>query len=807
LPLSLQKLYTYHITEAEATFLQKGMRVAVPFGKSKIYTALVKDIHQHQPIGYKAKEIYQILDNQPIVTVKQLTHWQWIADYYMCSLGEVFKSSVPSALLLESETLVNKNLQFTEEGNLSDDEFLIYEALQYQSTLPIKKISEILNKKNVLPTINKMLAKKAIVLKEEIVEQYKPKLVKYIKLAADFTTDNSLNDLLIQLKNAKRQRDAVMNYFAITAIDKKPVSISSLTEKSGVSTAIIKALINKKVFEDYYLQVDRVNFGEVESALKELTNAQQQALTSIKEQFKNKEVLLLKGITSSGKTEVYTRLIEETINKGKQVLYLLPEIALTTQLINRLKKYFADKISVYHSKYSLNERVEVWNNLLQKKQKTTIILGARSSLLLPFSNLGLIIVDEEHETSFKQFDPAPRYHARDAAIVLNNIHHSKLILGSATPSIESYYNVKNKKYGFTSLNERYGNVLLPEIKLVNIKEKLHKKRMNGHFSDTILSLMQEAFENKEQIIIFQNRRGFSPIVECQTCGVSPQCPNCDVSLTYHKYTNELKCHYCGFHTHKEDTCFACGSPNIDTKGFGTEQLEIELKSLFPSQKIGRMDLDTTRGKYAYEKIISNFQNRDIDVLVGTQMLAKGLDFKNVTLVGVLNADNMLNFPDFRAHERAFQLMVQVAGRAGRAQKRGKVIIQTYNPHHKILQQIISNTYDEMYTAQMQERLQYKYPPINRIIKFTLKDKNSQKVNEASNWLGKSLTNSFNDDVLGPTSPSIARIRNQYLKNILLKLPKNNSIYKSKEIIRKISNSFKAIAKFRSVRLIIDVDNY
>ena len=457
-----------------------------------------------------------------------------------------------------------------------------------------------------------------------------------------------------------------------------------------------------------------------------------------------------------------------------QVLYLLPEIALTTHIISRLQKFFGDHISVYHSRYSVDERVEVWNNLLENKDKAQIILGARSSVLLPFSNLGLVIVDEEHETSFKQFEPSPRYHARDTAIMLGHLHGAKVLLGSATPSIETFYNTRENKYGYVRLDSRFGEIMLPEIELVDIKEKHRKKRMTGHFSDRLMGLMEDALAEKEQIILFQNRRGYSPIVECSSCGVAPQCPNCDVSLTFHKFNNELRCHYCGHHQALPSTCPACGNPTLDTKGFGTEQIELELKELFPERKVARMDLDTTRGKYGYQKLLNSFEHHEIDILVGTQMLTKGLDFKNVTLVGVLNADNLLNFPDFRAHERTYQLMVQVSGRAGRDQKRGKVAIQSFNPYHQILQQVTTNDYEGMYRDQLNERHQFTYPPFIRLVKIVLKHKDLIKVEAAANWMGKSLENAFQENVLGPTSPSIGRIRNRYIKTILIKLPKNRS---------------------------------
>ncbi|MCF6280507.1 MAG: primosomal protein N' [Flavobacteriaceae bacterium] len=806
LPISLPKLFTYSITQAEATFLQKGMRVAVEFGKKKIYTALVYEIHQNPPKGYDAKEIHQVLDETPIVTKIQLQHWQWISDYYMCTLGDVFRAALPSAFLLESETAILKNNAFENENELSNDEFLIFEALEQQSELNVNQVITILNKKTVFPILKSMLDKKAITIKERIYEQYKPKLIKYIRLNPIYT-ENKLNELLDSLNRAKKQREVVLTYFQLEASTKKPIKVKELESKSGSSSTTIKALVDKGIFDYYFIQIDRVDFKGKSNPLKKLNEYQEIALKEIENSFKEKEVVLLHGVTSSGKTEIYADLIQKCIDKNRQVLFLLPEIALTTQLIVRLQHYFGEKVAVFHSKYSMNERVEVWNNVLENKPKAQIILGARSSLFLPFSNLGLIIVDEEHETSYKQFDPAPRYHARDAAIVLASMHKSKILLGSATPSIESYQNAKLRKYGFVTLNRRHGNVLLPEVELVNIKEKHRKKRMKGHFSDRLIEMITDALEEKEQIILFQNRRGFSPIVECETCGVSPQCANCDVSLTFHKFRNELRCHYCGHHQAMKYNCGACGSEKLNTKGFGTEQIELELATLFPNTKIGRMDLDTTRGKYGYQKIIGQFQAQEIDILVGTQMLSKGLDFSNVSLVGILNADNMLNFPDFRAHERSFQLMVQVSGRAGRAKKRGKVAIQTFNPYHQILQQVSTNAYEQMFKEQLDERWQYQYPPFYRMIKITLKHRDFNRVDSAAIWLGKALTNVFRENVLGPTTPVVSRVRNQYIRTLLIKIPPKQSLKTTKEHILKIKNVFQSVKDFRPIRFGIDVDNY
>ncbi|UMB54520.1 primosomal protein N' [Lutibacter sp. A64] len=806
LPIPLSKLFTYKITEAEANFLKPGMRIAVEFGKSKIYTALVYNIHNTAPVGYEAKDIYQILDEFPIVNQLQLKHWEWLANYYMCALGEVFRAALPSAFLLESETEIQLVAGFTNEEILSDEEFLIFEALQHQSQLSIFKIIEILGKKNVFPIIKTLIEKNVIVVKEQIYEQYKPKLIKYIRLKAPWDSNDKLSKLLEELSRAKKQRELILTYFQLQSL-KKPIKATVLQDKAGTSSSVLKSLIDKEILEYYFIQKDRINFNGVSSEIKELTSHQQEAYKGIKTSFETKKVTLLKGVTSSGKTEIYAKLIKQLLEDGKQVLYLLPEIALTTQLIERLQYYFGEYLSVFHSKYSMNERVEVWNNVLENKQKAQLILGARSSLFLPFSNLGFIIVDEEHELSFKQYDPAPRYHARDAAIVLASQHKAKVLLGSATPSVETFYNAQQGKYGFVELNRRFGDVLLPEIELVDVKEKYRKKRMKGHFSDRLLEMIQDALDEKEQVILFQNRRGFAPVVECETCGVSPQCPQCDVSLTFHSFRKELRCHYCGYRQAMPHNCGACGSEKLNTKGFGTEQIEQELEQLFPDVSIGRMDLDTTRGKYGYQKIIGKFEAQEIDILVGTQMLSKGLDFANVSLVGIMNADTMLNFPDFRAHERSYQLMVQVAGRAGRAKKRGKVAIQTFNPYHQILQQVSTNSYNEMFKEQLDERWQYHYPPFYRIIKITLRHKDYVRVEEGANWLGKSLTNIFKEQILGPTTPAISKIRNYYIRHIIIKIPQKQSLAVTKSNILRVKNSFQAIKQFRSIKFNIDVDNY
>ena len=736
LPIPLKQTFTYEVNKDEARFLKPGMRVAVPFGKAKIYTGIVLNIHQQTPQGYEIKSIDQILDEFPVINEFQIQHWQWMASYYLCTLGEVLKAAIPNGFLLESETIITLNTNATiAVSELNDLEFLVLEALQSQPSLHINDIRSILDRKNVMGVLTNLIEKKHIVVQEEVHEKYRPKIKRFIKLSSHYSSQENLKDLLDTLSRAPKQREVIMTLLMLSSKENKAIESVLLQKKSNSNSAVINKLIAKEILEEYFIQKDRVEFNlEKNAPIKNLSAAQTQALDEINTSFIKNDITLLQGVTSSGKTEIYVQLIDYAIKQGKQVLYMLPEIALTTQLISRLQNYFGEKISVYHSKYSISERVEVWNNVLDHKAKAQIIIGARSSLFLPFSKLGLLIVDEEHEPSFKQYAPSPRYNGRDSAVVLAKYHGAKLLMGSATPSLESFFNATNNRYGLVTLKKRFGNVLMPEIELVDVKEKHRKKLMKGHFSDRLLEEINEALKNKEQVILFQNRRGYSPIIECTTCGISPQCPNCDVSLTFHQYKNQLRCHYCGYHTSKMISCIACGNETLDSKGFGTEQIELELKELFPDHQIARMDQDSMKGKHAYAKIIEAFELKEIDILVGTQMLAKGLDFRNVSLVGVMNADNLLNFPDFRAHERSFQLLQQVAGRAGRTKKRGKVIIQTYNPYHQILQQVSTNNFEEMYQQQLEERYRYKYPPFYRMIKITLKDRSFQKMDKASLWL-------------------------------------------------------------------------
>jgi primosomal protein N' (replication factor Y) len=808
LPLPLKQLFTYEVSESEAHEIKMGMRLAVPFGKTKVYTGLAVQLHEQKPLHYETKPIEQILDEVPLVTKNQLQFWKWIADYYMCSLGEVMKTALPNALLLESETIIEwDSATEMKAEELDDEEFLIYEALQKQNALKIHEIMQILDKKTVLPVIKRMADKGILLVNQELNTKYTPKLKKYIRLTEANSTKDELPRLLEKLSSSPKQKEALLKYFTYSAKTKKPITTKDLSEKANASASVVKALVKKEVFEEYQVKQDRIDFSIAKTrAAFQLSEAQKKAKHAIEEVFLTKEVCLLHGVTSSGKTEIYIQLIEKVLQQGKQVLFLLPEIALTTQLIKRLQAFFGEEVLVFHSKYSQNERVEVYRHVLHQ-DKGKIVIGARSSLFLPFSNLGLIIVDEAHESSFKQYDPAPRYHARDAAIVLASFFKAKTLLGSATPSLESLDNVKRLKYGYVRINERFGNVQPPRIELIDFKELSRKKQVKGHFSKPLLLALEACMNNGKQAILFQNRRGFSPILECNTCGHSPQCPSCDVSLTYHKHNNSLRCHYCGYSMAMQTKCLACSSPDVTTKGFGTEQVETELHELYPEWRIQRMDHDTTRRKHAYDRIISSFENHEVDVLIGTQMLTKGLDFRNVNLVGVMNADSLLNFPDFRAYERCFQLLVQVAGRAGRTEEQGLVLIQTYNPNHQILQQVTTNDYKTMFKEQMYERKSYEYPPFFRLIKFTLKGRDYNRINEASDWLASYLKQSFGKQVFGPEFPPVARIKNKYHKNIQLKIAPGQSIIKSKKVVQKALNSFEAVGQFRSIRVVVNVDPY
>ena len=809
LPLPLPKLYTYRINEDEAHFLQTGMRVAVSFGKSKVYTALVHKVHTNEPT-YETKDIEYILDETPIVTPEQITHWQWIADYYMCTLGEVIKSALPSAFLLESETIIEIAEKDLNSNLFSDDEFQVYEALHYKTALKGSEVSKIIPKKKTLKVIKSLVEKGAARISERIFEKYVPKLVKYIRLAEAYQSQEGLQKALELLKGEK-QKKLIMAYFNYINREVLPLKVEKLLEEAKVSNAVLKSVVEKGILEIYYLQKDRVSFADSEVlAKKTLNNIQNEALYQVQQQFQTKNTVLLQGVTASGKTEIYIELIDQYLKEGKQVLYLLPEIALTIHLINRLKKHFGKNLSVYHSKYNTNERVEVWNNVLNNCSKAQLVVGVRSSVYLPFKDLGLVVIDEEHDSSYRQFDPAPRLQARDSAIMLANLFKAKTLLGTATPSIESMHNVKVGKYGFVYLSKRYANFLPPTIELIDIKDKQHRKRMNGHFSDILIEEMTNTLSQGKQVLLFQNRRGYAPIVQCMHCGTVPQCPHCDVSLTFHHSSNQLRCHYCGYAIPMPKTCIACGSVDLKTKGFGTEQISKELEILFPQVAIDRMDQDTTNGKYGYEKILAKFEQQETQILVGTQMISKGLDFENIGLVGVMNADALIHSPDYRAYERSFQLLLQVSGRAGRSAQRGKVLIQTYNPQHPVIQQVLQNDFKGMYQNQIEERQSFSYPPFVQMIKITLKHTNFNRTNEGAEWFANALKEAFASkkgiEILGPEFPLISRIRNEYMKDVLVKVkPSELSIHHTKEQIKRIETSFQSISNFRAIRVSYLID--
>jgi primosomal protein N' (replication factor Y) len=808
LPLSIAKNYTYRVPYELNNAVAVGKRVVVQFGKSKLYTAIIRSLSTEAPERYEAKYLMEVLDDKPVVTVQQLEFWKWLADYYLCNVGEVMSAALPSALKLASETRIMLNPdEAIDRSLLHDKEFLIVDALDLQPVLTVSDIVKLLGQKTVMPVLKSMFDKNIIYISEEVTERYKPRKRTYIKLNPIYEDNDQLRALFVQLeRRAPKQADAVLAYIKLSR-EQKLVSKNDLVDASGAAPSIVKALTDKKILIAEDKNVSRLYYDTLESgATFTLNNAQQIALDSIRTQFTEKEVVLLHGVTSSGKTQVYIRLVEDAIQAGKQVLYLLPEIALTTHVIERLRKYFGNDIGVYHSRFSDNERVEVWQKVINHEYK--VVLGARSSVFLPFDNLGLVIIDEEHETSYKQFDPAPRYNARDAAIYLAGRYHAKVLLGSATPSFESYFNARTKKYGFAELTERFGGVSLPEIEVVSITEETKRKTMQSHFTGVLMKDMQTAIENKEQVILFQNRRGYAPVLVCRVCAFTPRCINCDVSLTFHKSSSQLHCHYCGYKEDTLNTCPACGSTHLEYKGFGTEKIEDELQILLPEGRIARMDLDTTRARNAYQNMLNDLEEKRIDILVGTQMVAKGLDFSDVTVIGIINADSLLKYPDYRANERSFQMLAQVSGRAGRRGKQGKVVIQTYNPHHRVIDQVIRNDYKELYLTEIDERKNFKYPPFYRIIQMDVKHKDAERLFHQAEYLANELRKHFGDRVIGPEFPLISRIRNFYIKSIMLKFERDSiSIVKVKTIIREVILQFQTTKLSKGCLVQPDVDPY
>lgn len=808
LPLAIAKNYTYRVPYEMNNAVAVGKRVVVQFGKSKLYTAIIASIGNLAPEKYQAKYVIEILDDRPAVTNLQLQFWQWMAEYYMCNGGEVMNAALPSALKLASETriILNKDCEF-DKTTLHDKEFLIVEALGIQPELTVSDIVKLLGQKTVMPVLKLLFEKNIINISEDINQRYKPRTRTFITLNPIYHDQDNLKELFTILeKRAPKQADAVLAYIKLSR-HQKAISKNELVEESGAGAASIKSLIEKEVFISEEKNVSRL-FCEDESAYEsfELNPQQGEVLRDIQMGFQQKDVTLLHGVTSSGKTQVYIRLIEEMIATGKQVLYLLPEIALTTHIIERLRLYFGANIGVYHSRFNDNERVEVWQKVQNNEYK--VVLGARSSVFLPFHDLGLIIVDEEHESSYKQFDPAPRYNARDAAIVLAAMHGAKVLLGSATPSFESYYNARTHKYGFVELTERYGGVKLPVTEVVSIIEETKRKTIQSHFTSVLMKDIKDALEKKEQVILFQNRRGYAPILMCKICAYTPKCINCDVSLTYHKSSGKLHCHYCGYKEDAPQVCPACGSTHLEYKGFGTEKVEDELALLLPDARIARMDLDTTRSRNSLQNILNDLEEKKIDILVGTQMVAKGLDFSDVTVIGIINADSLLKFPDYRANERSFQMLAQVSGRAGRRGKQGKVVIQTYDPGHRVIKQVIENDYNGLYFTEMEERKSFKYPPFYRIINLDVKHKDAEVVYNQAAYLATELRKHFGDRVIGPEFPLIARIRNYYIRSIMLKFEKDGiSINKAKAIVRDVITQFQTTKLSKGSVVQPDVDPY
>ncbi|BAV95430.1 replication restart helicase PriA [Ichthyobacterium seriolicida] len=804
-PLPLRDLYVYEVDDNDRKKLKIGIRVIVPF-RNNYYTAIIYRIGVEKPSLFKTKRVHHFIDINPIIDSLQLDLWFWLSSYYMCPIGDVFRVAMPSVFRLGNETLVTKEKDTEKDlevdlSIMSDDELSVYKALNYRA-LSIDNLSKVLNNKDIIPIINNLIEKKLIKVEDVVKDKYKPKMVKYVRIHPDIGHDiDNLNTKVDGIiGKAPKQRELFMRFIQLKS--ESPLPVAKLLGRHLKMTSL-KELEKKRVLQTYYLQTDRLEITKGEKPLSILSEEQSIALSKIRSEFFRKRVTFLYGVTSSGKTEVYIHLINEFISKGKQVLYLLPEIALTVQIVQRLSVFFGEKLIVYHSKYTDNEKAEIWTRISSKK--SSIVLGTRSALFLPFKDLGLIVVDEEHDPSFKQQNIL-RYHARDMAIVLAEKCGANILLGSATPSLETIFNVKKGKYSCVEMTTRYGNIEMPEIKLIGIREQSEKKQMRGAFSLFMLKEIKRVLELGEQVILFQNRRGYSTIMECDICGTSMRCVNCDVSLTYHKYSSTLNCHYCDYVISRPDRCISCGSREVGVKGLGTQQVENQIKQIFPEAIVDRMDYDTTRRRRSFEDILERFSNKQIDILIGTQMVAKGLDFESVSLVGILNIDSIFNFPDFRAYERAYQLITQVAGRAGRKDKRGKVIIQSFNVSNSALT-LLPHNYKEIMDDQLSERKQYNYPPYCKIIKIVFKHPNRDKLNKSTDYISGILRSFFKEDMLGPQYNIVPKIKNDYIKNIIIKIPIGKSISKVKRYINESLYDFSLRQEHKSIKLFMDVDSY
>jgi primosomal protein N' (replication factor Y) len=809
LPIPVHREFTYRVPFEMNDYIQEGVRVVVPFGKSKFYTAIVTKLHETVPSDYSAKYIEYVLDDTPIITGTQYSFWKWIAKYYMAPIGDVLNAALPANFKLASETKILLHPDFEKGIPLHEKEETLVEILEIREELTLKELSEILQIKNAHPIVKRLIDKGVVITQEELNQKYTPKKESFVCINPVFS-DQELNDVLSTLESSKSkasQLDALLLILKLRIDLKQQYIPKKILLEGEISASTLNTLEKNGYILIEKLEVTRLKgIGNEEKEIKELSEPQEQAYQEILTSFEQHFVTLLFGVTGSGKTEIYVKLIKEQLEQGKQVLFLLPEIALTTQLIQRLSVYFGEYIGVYHSKFNQNERVEIWNNVLaDNPNKFRLIVGARSSIFLPFKNLGMIIVDEEHESSFKQYDPSPRYNARDAALVLAKLHDAKVLLGSATPAMETYYNASSGKYGLVELTTRFGGVQLPEIQCADMRKARMQKSIQADFSTFLVDEIRDTLKRNKQIILFQNRRGYTPLWMCEICHWTPRCTNCDVSLTYHKHTNSLKCHYCSYVQPPVGTCSACGSTRIKMLGFGTEKIEDDLALIFPDASIQRLDLDTTRNKNAYENILNDFGDRKIDILIGTQMVSKGLDFKDVALVGILDADLMLNRSDFRAFERSFQLMSQVAGRAGRDQERGKVIIQTGDVDHWVIQRVHQHDYIGFYKAEIIERKNFFYPPFYKVINITLKHKDENLINTSAQLLANSLKSVFKERVLGPEFPIVRRIQNQFLKQIKLKIERDAPDGKIKDKINELIDAFYANAAHKSIRIVLDVD--
>lgn len=808
-PLPLEGSFTYIVPEDLHAQAQVGCRVIVPFGPKKIYTGVIATLTTEAKTE-QYRELFDVLDDKPIINDWQLRFFQWISSYYVCTIGEVIKAALPAALKLSSESFISLNLEVDyQQEELSQREIHLVNALK-ENDLSVQDAGTYLGIKYPQKIIKRLNELGVIDLFERVKDKYSPKKVKKIQLNAAYLSEKSLEELLNKLEKRPKQLDAVMAYLREVPILENPQrndkGILKTVISKDVSASSLKTLVKNGVFKEWEDIQSRLVYAPSDKKKEVvLSETQQDAFDEIQDSFTNHQTVLLHGITGSGKTEIYTQLIQQTLAEGRQVLLLLPEIALTTQIISRLAHIFGNTFGIYHSKYSDNERVEVWKNVLSGKYQ--FVVGVRSGIFLPFTNLGLIIVDEEHEYSYKQYDPAPRYHARDAAIYLANIHGAKTLLGTATPAIETYQNASSGKFGLVKLTKRYGNSTPPSFVFADVLKQRKQKKLTGNFTEELMLGIAEALEKKEQVIIFQNRRGYASYLECQDCATIPKCSNCAVSLTYHMYNNRLVCHYCGFSQSVLTDCTHCGSTNLKTIGFGTEELEEELNILFPQAIIQRMDLDTTRSKNGYSKIIQDFEQRKVDILVGTQMISKGLDFGNVNLVGIVDVDRIINFPDFRSHEKAFQMITQVSGRAGRKSQEGKVVVQTSTPDHPLLQLVRNGNYGAFYSQEILERQAFHYPPYYRLIRLTFKHRDKGVSFQASTVCQKELTRILGKDAVGGTTePMIAKLRNQYLHTLLIKLEKGKvNLANAKANIKQVSHWLNQQQAYKQVRVVVDVD--